>query len=261
MTLSDRMGIYSARWTVTLVSMVISLVNGISWSIAWLLILFGVVIDLNRYRFKRKSERFVFIFGLCIFPVRLGFRPMYIGYLLGFTSLSLIALYFILPEQTCWPALNSWIETNIRIIHWRMVSFPQICEVSRGSFLLLSQAALPVIVLISAGMTFSVARFDPRLFLNEIPWFLRLRTTHEAENCNNGMRWRSYLHFIVVVSIIIFILHIAPFTLHARGKSLPVHESGLAFALWVFVMMMPSALVCFLAQAEMRAVQKEYSSR
>lgn len=86
---------------------------------------------------------------------------------MGSAILALLLLYCTTP-QVRWPTFNSWVETNLSIVNWRLHGFPDVCEIPHGAVLLIAQILVPVIIVLGVAIPTTSARFYPARFLQDL---------------------------------------------------------------------------------------------
>jgi len=181
MSVADRLSSSLYHGATIISALVLVLLYGVSWHLGWPLVLFALIVDLNRFRSKTWPAGLSFRLGDLHFPVRLYIKPLWVLRLIVATIAALLFLYLALPD-ICLRAFNTWIETNISIVRWQLQDFTSACVVPHGTVLRLSQAILPVVQVASLAMIVTSARFEPEKFLNETSQHVRLRVT---ENLNH----------------------------------------------------------------------------
>lgn len=229
-----------------LTAVVVVLANGISLPVGWVLIFFGLIVDLNRFTSTRFPDGVTFQWGRLCLPVQVYLRPISTLYLMGGAIFALVLLYYAIPD-VCWPAFNEWVETNVSIVNWRLHGFPGACDIPHGAVLLVAQSWVPVITVLGVAIPVTSARFEPVRFLEDLE-----RDTH-GHLRRGGKQPKIILLGLAVAVVWIYIVLVGlisftpddPNIVHT--KPLSPHSNVFHFVLWCILMFFPQTFFIHLS--------------
>ncbi len=145
----------------TLTAFVAGWAHGLEDRALWFLVTTGTACDLARAwsgasRGKPQGRR---LWPRYLKPV----RPLQV---LLCTLAVLSVLYFAQPDA-CWPVVNNLIDREHGLPAWRFGRFPDMCDVPHGSVIMLTQAIMPVLAVLTVAILATSAQIDPGLFLRQ----------------------------------------------------------------------------------------------
>lgn len=248
MSAFTRVSITIYDWSTVLTAAVIVPANGIRWQVGWALVLFGVLVDLNRS--VARATRLKSSFGVVPIelPIRTYLRPGWSLYIMLGTVTATVILYFSVPD-ICWPAFNSWIETNIAVVKRRLAGFPDTCDIPHGAVLLFSQSLLPIITLLAVAIPVTSADVNPERFVRDLP--------NETGLTLNPPRPNLLLPGLIVIIVLLLIALSGILVFTPDGidghRSIRPQSNILHFILWWGVVL--TGVFLFInAAANMRAI-------
>lgn len=230
------MGIYD--WSTAFTAVLMVLVHGVSWSIGGMLILFGLIVDLNRIMSSACHDDRQFSLGSLRFPVRLYVKPIWSVHLMAGTVVIALLLYFAIPDL-CWPTFSAWIEANVSIAKWRFHGFPNACLIPHGAVLLLSQAILPVIIVLGVAIPVTSAHFDPSRFIEDLKNNLYGQLHAHPQKAKPLTIGMAIVCFWIAVGAAAFISFTPSDANLMRSRPFRPQENVFAFLVWFLMMFVP----------------------
>ncbi len=155
-TLGDLLNALAFCAATTLTAVIAGWTHGLSDHALWCLVASGVACDLARVWPGCAGRR---LWPRYLRPV----RPLQV---LLCTSAVLSVLYFAQPDACC-PAVNNLIDREHGLPAWRFGTFPDMCDVPHGAVIMLTQAIMPVLAVMTVAILATSAQIDPGLFLRQ----------------------------------------------------------------------------------------------